>query len=99
MPVEKGQPKPQYTQEEKAAFVEKICQYYESQQCTLESACEAAGISYRSFALWRVQFAEFADRFKKAKNIQQSDYWENVIQPLADTAIQRLLKGEVAKEK
>lgn len=99
MPVPAGEPKPEYTHDEKTAIVEKVCLMYESQHCTLESACAAAGVSVRSFLLWRTQFTDFADRFKKAKLAQQADYWETLIQPLADTALQRLLKGEKATDK
>lgn len=99
MPVQPGTQKREYSEEEKAEIVENICQFYESQNCTLESACEAAGISVRSFLLWRTQSTDFAERFKKARTVQREDYWENVIQPKAASALQRLLEGEEYVEK
>lgn len=99
MPVQTGTPKREYTDEEKADIVEKVCQFYESQNCTLESACQAAGIGDRTFLLWRTQNADFAERFKKARNVQQSEYWETIIQPKAASALQRLLEGEKVFEK
>lgn len=99
MPVAEGAAKPQYDDKQKAEIFEKVCLMYETQRCTLASACETAGISDRTFFLWRGMFAEFADRYKKAREIQQQSYWENVIQPLKETALERLLKGEDAVEK
>ncbi len=99
MPVQTGTQKREYTDEEKKEIVEKVCELYESQNCTLESACQAAGIGDRTFLLWRTQNADFAERFKKARSVQQADYWENVIQPKAASALQRLLEGETYVEK
>ena len=94
----KGEAKPQYTEEQKRVIVQTVCDYYASQQCTLESACNAAGISVRAFYLWKQQNAEFAGLYKKAVESQQNDYWENIIKPLAHTGLQRMLKGEKVKE-
>jgi len=99
MPVPTGTQNPHHTDEEKASIVERVCQIYESQNCTLESACQAAGIGDRTFLLWRTQNADFAERFKKARTVQREDYWENVIQPKAASALQRLLEGEEYVEK
>lgn len=99
MSAEKGKSKPEYTEDEKSAFVDTICEVYRSQHCTLESACNIAGISVRTFLLWRTQNAEFADRYKKAKEIQQAAYWEDMITPLVDSSLQRLLRGEKVTEK
>lgn len=99
MPVQQGTQKREYTDQEKAEIVEKICQFYESQNCTLESACQAAGIGDRTFLLWRSQNADFAERFKKARTVQQAEYWETIIQPKAASALQRLLQGEKVFEK
>jgi len=67
MAAAKGISKPEYTFEEKTAFVERVCELYETQHATVESCCEAVGISVRSFSLWVSQFAEFTERYKKAK--------------------------------
>ena len=72
---------------------------YESQNATLESCCKAAGISQQSFSLWTVQFGEFGERYKKAKEIQDANYWENIIRPLTKTSLQRLLEGEETEER
>ena len=98
MPVAKGSKKPEYTQEERADIVERVCALYESQNATIESCCDAIGISRPSFSLWCAQFSEFSERYKKAKVKQKEFYWEEVIRPLADTGLQRLLKGEVKEE-
>ncbi len=94
-----GEAKPQYSDEEKAKLVEKVCQYYESQQCTIESAAEAAGVSVRAFKLWLSQNAEFAERYKKARIQQDNDFWMNIIRPKNKTGIERLVTGERAIEK
>lgn len=94
MPVKKGSRKPEYSDKQKAEIVEYICSLYESQNATLESCCEAAGISYTSFYLWTSRFEDFKDRFKKAKAVQDENYWQTVIMPKAKTAIERLLEGE-----
>lgn len=98
MAATKGQRKPQYSEEEKAEIVEKICSLYESQQATLESCCEAAGIADRTFLLWRSENAEFAERFKKARENQDAAYWQDVIRPLAKRAMQKHLEAEIEVE-
>ena len=94
MPVPKGTSKPEYTHEQKAQFVERICELYETQNATLASCCESVGIAERSFSLWVGQFAEFAERYKKAKQNQDVHYWQDIIKPLAKTSLQRILEGE-----
>jgi len=98
MPVAKGSPKPEYTQEQKAEIVERVCELYESQQATVESCCEAAGISQQTFNLWCVQFGEFGERYKKAKETKEVDYWENIIKPLQKRALQKHLEVEQMHE-
>lgn len=98
MSVEKGTSKPEYTPEQKAKFVDVVCELYESQNATIESCCKAAGISVRSFHLWVGQFAEFAERYKKAKANQDAHYWQDIIRPLTKTSLQRLLEGEETQD-
>lgn len=98
MPAQKGKPKPEYDEAEKAEIVERVCVLYESQNATLDSCCEAAGISDRTFLLWRSQNADFAERFKKAKSNQDENYWQDIIRPLAKTALQKHLEVEYAEE-
>lgn len=98
MPAIKGQPKPERTYEQKAELVEQICLTYESQQATIASCCQSAGISERAFSYWCAEFAEFAERYKKAKDIQENDYWESVIKPLQKRALQKHLEVEQMHE-
>lgn len=98
MPVKKGSKKPQFSDSEKAQIVENICSLYESQNATLESCCEAAGIDDSTFRLWRSQNSEFSERFKNAKQIQDENYWQDVIRPLGKRAIQKHLEVEFAEE-
>lgn len=96
MPVKKGQSKPEYSEDQRAAIVEQVCSLYESQHATIESCCNAAGIGYSTFALWCVQNADFRERYKKAKVVQDENYWHEVIRPLAKTALQKHLEVEHA---
>lgn len=87
-----------HTPEEKAALIEQVCEFYESQNATIESCCHAAGISENTFRLWLAQNGEFAERYKKAKEAQDKAYWQEIIRPLAKTAMQRHLEVEYASE-
>lgn len=98
MPKPKGEKMKHHTPEEKAALVEQVCEFYESQNATIESCCHAAGISENAFRLWLAQNGEFAERYKKAKQIQDNAYWQEIIRPLAKTAMQRRLEGETKTE-
>lgn len=75
-----------------------ICGLYESQQSTIESCCNSVGISDRLFRLWCAGNSEFSERYKKAKQNQETDYWENVIKPLQKRALQKHLEVEVSEE-
>lgn len=98
MPVGKGNRRPEYTLEQRAVLVERICELYETQNASAESCCEAMNVSYRSFMLWLRQNTAFAERYKKAKQQQDAHYWEEVIRPLAKTSLQRLLEGEETQD-
>lgn len=87
-----------HTPEQKEELVEKICQMYESQNATVASCCEAAGITDRTFSIWVAQNSEFSERYKKAKENQDDQYWQEIIRPLAKTALQRRLEGETKVE-
>ncbi len=97
MAANKGESKPQHTQEEKWAIVEKVCELYETQNATVESCCQAVGITDRLFRLWVGQNTEFSERYKKAKEKQDEVYWD-MLRPLAKTSLQRLLQGEETEE-
>lgn len=94
MPVAKGENKPQYSESERAGIVEKICLMYESQQATLASCCESAGVSDRVFQLWKVKYAEIAERYEKAKQRQDEDFWQDIIRPLSKRSLQKHLEIE-----
>lgn len=89
-----GVPSPHLSEEEKRDKMQQICELYESQRATIESCCEAAGVSPRTFYLWRAQSAEFAEMYKKARISQEGYFWQDVIHPLAERALERLLRGE-----
>ena len=84
----------EFTEEEKVELVSKVCDLYQSQNSTIESCCEAVGFSYRSFHLWCTSNAAFAELYKKAKQNQDLEYWENIIRPKAKRALERLIEGE-----
>lgn len=100
MPVAKGEKKPEFTPEERADIVERVCALYESQNATIESCCQACGISRQSFSLWCAQFSAFGERYKKAK-VNADEYWfEEVLRPKAKRSAELLLEiHEVVDEK
>ncbi|TXH53472.1 MAG: hypothetical protein E6Q97_13190 [Desulfurellales bacterium] len=99
MATKKGSAKPQTKPEERGEVVERVCVLYESQHATLESCCQAAGIASRTFYEWLAENAEFAQRYKKAKTAQREFYWQEIIRPLAETGLEKLLKGQKLKTK
>lgn len=99
MPQKKGHPKPEYSHEERADIVERVCALYESQRATIASCCQSVGITDRTFNYWVAQSSDFAERYKKAKAAFQVHYWEGIITPLAESALERLLRGEKKTEK
>lgn len=100
MPVAKGEKKPQHTHEQKATIIKRVCALYESQNATLESCCEASGISYPTFYLWCAENEEFRDLYKKAKAAAADHFFENILVPKAMTATELLLmEREIEEEK
>lgn len=87
-----------HTPEQKAELVKRICVLYESQNATIASCCKACGISDRTFLLWLAENSELSERYKKAKQTQDNTYWQEIIRPLAKTAMQRRLEGETKTE-
>ena len=98
MATKKGKPKPQYTKKQKATIVNKVCNLYASQYATLESCCDASGISVRAFRYWVAEDADFAELYKKAKATQNDYYWEELVKPKAKSALLRRIEGETKKE-
>lgn len=83
-----------FSDDERFAFVQRVCELYESQSATIQSCCDAAGISYRAFRLWCTQNATYAEMYKKARDRQDIAYWEDVIRPKAKKSLLRLINGE-----
>lgn len=91
--MSKGKAQPKHNKAEKLDIGFRICELYESQWCTLESCCESVGISPRSFYLWCVQLSELAQRYKKAKDISEQNYFEELLKPKAMRSLQKLVEG------
>lgn len=87
-----------HTVEEKIEIGIRVCEMYQSQQATLESCADANGITGRTFYLWCAQISEISEAYKKAKQIQENNFWEEIIKPLNKRAIQRHLEVECAEE-
>ena len=87
----KGMAKPQPNEEQKKEIVTSVCAMYESQYCTIESCCEACGISIRGFRLWLAQNAEYAEIYNKSKERSTSLFWEELVKPKSETAFIRHL--------
>jgi hypothetical protein len=98
MPVKKGEKKPEFTQEQRADIVERVCALYESQNATIKSCCDSIGISIASFNLWCAQFSEFGERYKKAKSAAGENFFQNVLIPKAMTATEMLLMEREIEE-
>jgi len=89
----KGKAQPKHNEKEKLDIGFRICELYESQWCTLESCCEAVGITSRSFYLWCIQLSELSERYKKAKDISEQSYFEELLKPKAMRSLQKLVEG------
>lgn len=55
------------SESEKSELVRLICDHYKQNNQTIESVCEAHGISQRTFTGWCNDNSDFADLYKKAK--------------------------------
>jgi hypothetical protein len=82
-----------HTDEQKIAIAKAVCDLYESQGCTLQSACESAGISDRLFRYWCASFSEISELYKKAKSKSVEIYWDR-LRDKAQTSLERLVEGE-----
>ena len=91
--MSKGKAQPKHNEAEKLDIGFRICELYESQWCTLESCCESVGITSRSFYLWCVQLSELSERYKKAKDISEQNYFEELLKPKAMRSLQKLVEG------
>ena len=86
----KGVAAPKHTDEEKIILAKQVCDLYESQNCTLDSACDEVGIKSRTFYLWAAQIADIAEFYKKAKEKADEFYWQELLRPKLKTSLQLL---------
>lgn len=89
----KGVAAPHHTLEQKLSLVRRACEVYESQWCTIESACESVGLSESTFRLWMVQNTEIAEIYKKAKAKSEENYFEERLKPKAMRSLEKLIDG------
>lgn len=87
-----------HTEEQKIEIAKTVCNLYESQGCTLQSACESAGISDRLFRYWCASFSEISELYKKAKAKSIDIYWDR-LRDKAQTSLERLVEGETYTER
>lgn len=87
----KGKAAPQHTLNQKIELSEKVCELYETQQSTIESCCEAVGVSITTFRLWTAQIAQIGERYKKAKQVFEENFFEERLKPKLLTALERLV--------
>ena len=87
-----------HNEEEKIEIVETICSLYETENCTIESACQKSGITVRCFNKWVVENSGFSERYEKAKKIARETHWNTRLVPKAETALERLLTGDEYEE-
>lgn len=83
-----------HSDEEKKEIAERICEIYSTQRVTVSSACQAVGINERTFRVWRENNSDIAALWKKARASMQESYWEDTLKPLAESAFEKLLKGQ-----
>jgi len=93
MGKKKGDSAPQHTEEEKIALAKMVCDLYESQNCTLESACESVGLPQSTFYLWKTQIGEIGEYYKKCKENADKFYWEELLKPKLKRSLERLVDG------
>ncbi len=93
----KGQKAPQHSHSEKIQLAMAVCALYESQGCTLQSACDSVGVSDRVFRYWVSTIAEVAEIYKKAKERSVEIYWDR-LRDKAQDGLERLVNGTVYTE-
>lgn len=89
----KGKASPQATQEERLLLAQKVCEVYQSQWCTVESACKSVGVEERTFRLWIAKYSEVSEMYKKAKSLSEESYFEDRLKPKAMRALEKLVDG------
>lgn len=82
----------QRTDDDKAKLVEAICDHYEKHNQTIESVCDAFGITYRTFVIWCNDNSSFSDRYKKAKDFGTTAR-KDLLREKAVNGIELLIQG------
>jgi len=80
------------SESEKSELVKLICEHYEQHNQTIESVCQAFGISCRTFNGWCFENAEFSDRYKKAKDFG-THVRKDLLREKATNGIELLIDG------
>lgn len=93
----KGQKRTHHTDVEKLEVARKVCDLYGSQNATMESCCEACGITDRTFRLWAAQFSEISELYKAAR-IKADETFFDMLQPKVKHALERLVNGHTYTE-
>lgn len=93
----KGVAAPQHSEGEKIALAKRVCELYESQNATLKSCCESAGVSENTFYYWCAQIEEIKVLYKKAKEKSVEIFWDR-LREKAQTGLERLVEGETYTE-
>lgn len=88
----KGERAPQHSKEEKIELAMAVCALYESQGCTLESACKSVGMSDRLFRYWVATVSEVSELYKKAKTKSVEIYWDR-LRDKAQDGLEKLVSG------
>ena len=81
------------TQDERLELVKKICDLYASEGGTIESTCEACGLSVNTFYLWTCKYTELKEIYKKSKELSDEVFLEK-LRPRAQKSLIRLVEGE-----
>lgn len=81
------------TQEQRLELVTKVCDLYASDGGTIESTCEACGLSVNTFYLWICKYKELKEIYKKAKELSDEVFLEK-LRPRAQKSLIRLIEGE-----
>lgn len=89
----KGASSPHHTDEEKITLSKSICDIYETQNCTIDSACDSVGITSRSFYLWAAKISEISEMYKKAKSKSEDHFFEERLKPKVMRSLEKLIDG------
>jgi hypothetical protein len=81
------------TQEQRLELVNRVCDLYASEGGTIESTCDACGLSVNTFYLWTCKYTELKDIYKKAKELSDEVFLEK-LRPRAQKSLIRLIEGE-----